>query len=290
MSLRTILYGYEVKNGKPVIFETEAKVVRDIFADYIGGKSLKAIAAELTERGIIYYLDKSVWTKNLISRIIANPKCAGVDGYPAIISKTDFELANKRKSDMCGTQTELPEITTLIKSKLVCSCCGQNMGRRNKWATREKWICTSGCKVDKYLDDREIFSALFHTLNRVRSNPELLRLNTTPVEYSPSMEVIRQNKEIERVKEQTGVAFGVLSQMVLKCVEHKYECCPLDRSRAMTEALMDKYRNLPIITELDTMLIRETVQKIAVNRDGTLIVTFINHAEVTNIETEEKTA
>ena len=79
------------------------------------------------------YLDKSVWTKNLISRIIANPKYEGADGYPAIISQADFELANKRKSDMGGTQTELPEITVLIKSKLFCSCCGQNMGRRNKW-------------------------------------------------------------------------------------------------------------------------------------------------------------
>lgn len=226
----------------------------------------------------------------MISRIIANPKYAGVDGYPAIISQTNFELANKRKSDMGGTQTELPEITTLIKSKLVCSCCGQNMGRRNKWRSREKWLCPSGCKVDMYLGDREIFSALLHTLNRVRRNPEILRLNTAPVEYSPSMEVIRQNKEIERVKEQTGVEFGVLSKMILKCVEQKYECCHLDRSRAMTEALMDQYRNLPIITELDTVLIRETVQKIAVNRDGTLTVTFINHAEVTNIETEEQTA
>jgi hypothetical protein len=140
------------------------------------------------------------------------------------------------------------------------------------------------------LGDREIFSALINTLNRVRNTPELLKLKTTPIEYSPSMEVIRQNKEIERVKEQTGVEFGVLSKMILKCVEHKYECCPLDRSRAMTEALIDKYRNLPIITEFDVTLIRETVQKIAVNRDGTLTVTFINHAEVTNIETEEQTA
>ena len=164
------------------------------------------------------------------------------------------------------------------------------MGRRNKWKSREKWLCPSVCKVDTYLGDREIFSALINTLNRVQSNPELLRYNATPVEYSPSMEVIRQNKEIERVKEQTGVEFSVLSKMVLKCVEYKYECCPLDRSRAMTEALMDKYRNLPIITELDVTLIRETVQRIAVNRDGTLTVTFINHAEVMNIETEEQTA
>ena len=68
MSLRTILYGYEVKNGKPVILEIEAKVVRDIFADYIGGKSLKAIAAELTEQGGIYYLDLPYHSKSEIRR------------------------------------------------------------------------------------------------------------------------------------------------------------------------------------------------------------------------------
>lgn len=57
----------------------------------------------------------------------------------------------------------------------------------------------------------------------------------------------------------------------------------------MTEALIDEYRNLPPINELDVMLIQETILKIAVNRDGTLTVTFINHAEVTNAEMEEMT-
>ena len=69
----------------------------------------------------------------------------------------------------------------------------------------------------------------------------------------------------------------------------KYECCPLDRSRAMTEALMEKYHNMPSMNELDVTLIRETILKIAVNRDGTLTVTFINHAKVTNAEMEEMT-
>ena len=52
----------------------------------------------------------------------------------------------------------------------------------------------------------------------------------------------------------------------------------------MTDALMDKYRRLPPIYELDEVLIRETVEKISVNSNGTLTVTFINHAEVTNNE------
>ena len=284
MTHRTILYGYGIKNGKVIIHEAEAKIVLGIFADYIDGKSLKTIADELTEQGVIYYLNKSIWTKNLVSRIIGNPKYIGADGYPSQISEKVFELANKKKSDMGGTRIELPQITTLIKSKLVCSCCGQNMGRRNKWKTREKWICPNGCKVDLYLDDSEIFSILRDILNKVRNNPDFLRLNTAPAEYSPSLEVIRQGKEIDRVKEQPGVEFGVLSKMVLKNVEHKYESCPLDRGQAMTDALMDKYRRLPPIYELDEVLIRETVEKISVNSNGTLTVTFINHAEVTNNE------
>jgi hypothetical protein len=120
----------------------------------------------------------------------------------------------------------------------------------------------------------------------VQNNPELLRLNTYPVDYSPSTEVIRQNNEIERVKEQVDVEFRILCKMVLKCVEYKYECCPLDRSQAMTEVLIDKYRKLPPIKELDITLIRETVQRIAINRDGSLTVTFINCAEVLSRETE----
>ena len=59
MKLRTILYGYEMKNGYMEVIESEATVVRNIFALYIEGKSLKEIAESLTEQGIVYYLEKN---------------------------------------------------------------------------------------------------------------------------------------------------------------------------------------------------------------------------------------
>ena len=290
MSLRVILFGYKVVNGKTEILEQEAMTVREIFSEYCQGKSLSTIAAALTERTIVYYLDKTVWTKNMIARIIQNPKYAGADGYPPIISQTDFELANKRKSEMGGTQTELPEITILIKSKLVCSQCGNNIGRRNKWRSREKWLCQHGCKVAIYIDDKTLFSSVLNILNSVKQSPSLLQGEPQSIEYSPSIEVIRQSKEIDRVKEQTGVEFGVVAKMVLQCVSRKYESCTLDRSRAMTDALMEKYRNLTPTTELDITLIRETVQRIFLNQDGTVTVRFINNAEVSNDIKENESA
>ena len=44
---RSIPFGYCMMNGKYALNAPEADAVRKIFADYIGGKSLRAIAVEM---------------------------------------------------------------------------------------------------------------------------------------------------------------------------------------------------------------------------------------------------
>ena len=104
MSIRTLLFGYEMKDGKLYALDEEAQIVRKIYMDYMSGRSLKSIATELTSMGVTYYLEKTVWSKNIISRILADPRYAGADGYPVIISQDDFEHASGRKSAMGGAQ------------------------------------------------------------------------------------------------------------------------------------------------------------------------------------------
>ena len=74
---RSIPFGYCVVNGKYTISENEAEAVRKIFADYIGGKTLIPIAAEMT---IPYNTGKSTWNKNMVCRV-------------PIISVEDFKQA-----------------------------------------------------------------------------------------------------------------------------------------------------------------------------------------------------
>ena len=50
--VRTIPYGYTVRNGKTIIEPNEARCIRKIFSDYINGASLKDIADDLTESQI----------------------------------------------------------------------------------------------------------------------------------------------------------------------------------------------------------------------------------------------
>ena len=87
---RSIPFGYCMVNGKFAINESEAEAVRKIFADYIGGKSLKTIAAEMT---IPYNTSKTVWNKNMVCRVLENGKYIGESGYPQIISTEDFKQA-----------------------------------------------------------------------------------------------------------------------------------------------------------------------------------------------------
>ena len=87
---RSIPFGYCMVNGKYALNVPEAEVVRKIFADYIGGKSLKAIASEMQ---IPYNMGKAVWNKNMVCRVLENRKYIGESGFPQIITAENFEQA-----------------------------------------------------------------------------------------------------------------------------------------------------------------------------------------------------
>ncbi len=91
---RNIPFGYCVINGQYAINEKEAEAVRKIFEEYINGKSLKTIAAEML---IPYNSGKAVWNKNMVCRVIENKKYIGECGYPKIVSIEDFEQAAQIK-------------------------------------------------------------------------------------------------------------------------------------------------------------------------------------------------
>ena len=93
---RSIPFGYCMVNGKYALNALEAEAVRKIFTDYIGGKSLKTIAAEMQ---IPYNMGKAVWNKNMVCRVLENKKYIGENGYPQIITAEDFEQAAYIKAE-----------------------------------------------------------------------------------------------------------------------------------------------------------------------------------------------
>ena len=93
---RSIPFGYCMVNGKYALNAPEAEAVRKVFADYIGGKSLKTIASEMK---IPYNSGKDNWNKNMVCRVLENKKYIGENGYPQIITAEDFEQAARIKAE-----------------------------------------------------------------------------------------------------------------------------------------------------------------------------------------------
>ena len=93
---RSIPFGYCMVNGKYALNVPEAEAVQKIFADYISGKSLKTIAAEMQ---IPYNIGKTIWNKNMVCRVLENMKYLGNDKFPRIVSNEDFENAARIKSE-----------------------------------------------------------------------------------------------------------------------------------------------------------------------------------------------
>ena len=84
--IRYIPYGYTMRNGRTVIAQDEAAVIREIFSAYINGASFQSIAELLTERKIPYSERTDVWDKARIARIIGNAKYIGDGEYaPTIV-------------------------------------------------------------------------------------------------------------------------------------------------------------------------------------------------------------
>ena len=117
MGNRKLPFGYQMRMGEIIRNESEAKAVQDIFLQYTLGASLKEIAEQMRKTGPVYDEGKS-WNKNMISRILENPKYTGADSYPKLVDIKLFEAAVEKRQ----AKQRLPERTPAQKAlKRVCS-------------------------------------------------------------------------------------------------------------------------------------------------------------------------
>ena len=146
MDNRYTPFGYHVEDGAISIAETEAAIIRQIFSDYIGGKSLKEIAAELTVRKVEYLPQKWQWNKNRVVRVINDIRYLGNDVYAAIVDESTFRMAQDMKLAR-NTQKEYDRNTVISQSvtNLVCGKCGSHAMRvhDNRSKFGQKYVCTN---------------------------------------------------------------------------------------------------------------------------------------------------
>lgn len=181
--------GYDVVEGKLVVNEEEAAIVRFIFAEYLAGKGCHRIVKELEQMGVKTKRGGTRWHETTLVKILTNEKYTGTllqgktttvnaighvrkkneglarqyvqeDAHEAIISKEDFEkaaeiLASRTIRDENGRTrfTTTNAAFSPFTSKIECFFCGKHYVRRtvHSGSKYEKrvWQCSTYAKRGK---------------------------------------------------------------------------------------------------------------------------------------------
>ena len=153
-------------DGLPEIMPEEAEIVRQIYKQFLEGKSYYAIAKNLTDRGIPTPAGKEQWHIRTIGSILTNEKYKGSallqkkftvdfltkktkvnegevpqyyieESHPAIISPEEFELvqAEMAKRKQLGRKFSGNDI---FSAKIICGDCGGFFGAK-VWHSNSKY-------------------------------------------------------------------------------------------------------------------------------------------------------
>lgn len=283
MCLRTVPYGYTVERGQKVIVADEAVTVENVFERYCAGDTFKQIADSLTECTVAYSDNDFTWNKNNIARMIDDARYLGNEEYPRIVSAELFARAKVCREERSAKKAELSPQVKLIKNRLVCGRCGGAFSRKNKWRTREKWMCANGCKCVIYLDDQTIIRGI----DRIFAHPSVCAARKHDVDgYIPNSDVTRMTNDINRMLEQRTTEFKTVANTILECASARFECCHIGVNDEMTRIILAMYEKATAEDRLDGDLISGTVDRIIMHEDGKITLRIKSGAEIIGGEPE----
>ena len=179
------IFGYQKQDGRLVIDETEAPMVRELFTLYATGEySMKQLESRFWEQGYRNLHGNKI-AHTTMSGIISNPKYKGyyvgnkvkvVDLFtkkqkflppeewvmfkdetgqivPAIVSEEIWDQANavlKKRSEDVKNRQGICNHANLLTGKLYCTHCGAAYYRRDskdrKGKKNSKWVCSGKIK------------------------------------------------------------------------------------------------------------------------------------------------
>ena len=201
---RFLGYDYDA-DGDLVIHDTEAAIVRRIFAEYLAGKGAHRIAKGLTKDGVPRVCGGTQWTSSVILSMLKNEKHAGdailqktvtvgtkrrrntgeaptyvvKDSHPAIISRVDFDSVQalvKERSEARGDTPGQYQKRYPFTGKIVCGQCGKTFKHTIHNGKQAYWACRSYvsqgvnvCSMKPIKDDtvKRLFVRLVHRLLEV---------------------------------------------------------------------------------------------------------------------------
>ena len=278
MKKRNVPFGYQWENGIITAHPAESKIVTEIFAAYIDGRSLLLIAEKLNKNNIEYLPGVVGWNKARLKRMIEDVRYLGTEPFPAIVEQDTFDKAQTVKFER-NTQKDMDRTTGIwmLPVPVCCETCGTQMRRHHATRTvyQEKWVCPSCGSVIK-IADAVLLSAITDRLNDLISNPDCVHYTSTASE--PPLEIFRLKNETGRMLDGTMIDKELLKNKIFEYASQRY--AELDAGERITMEIRGALSDTGPLSSYSAELVKAIVTAITLHADKGVTLTLKNGQQV----------
>ncbi|MGN0615483.1 hypothetical protein [Ruminococcus flavefaciens] len=277
---RKIPYGYKMSNGRYVLEEKEAEVVKIVFSLTEANKKPSEIHKIVCEMDTDYFsgdIDKSIIR---VSTMLQKEYYCGSGDYPAIITKECYDNARKNMSNRSHYYAEGK--TKIPLKQTCCAICGGQLFR-NRDLDDRIWKCsTVGCaNRTNGIKEDEFYSQVLSILMDVQADCSLLDKEAVLTEYKPIMNVRMGENEVVMRCHIKPIDDERIKKEIIKLAALKYDCCTYDRTKYLTEEIKDRLRKCEPIFDIDSLLIKDIVKKVILIDHKHISIEFKNGKTIT---------
>jgi len=254
MAIRTLPFGYRMSHGKICAVESEAKIVRRIFAGYGEGHSYNDLTKWLNGQSIPY-LPGRPWNKNAVARILQDERYLGGDTYPPIITA---EMFGCRVPNSVG-RLNLPQIKD-IRILARCRMCGEPVRRERE----NTWRCPHCMMSAVPTTDQRLIDAVAELLQELCNHPDMVSSPTSPDDESAS--ILAAENELAHALEATEFDEATARAKALSLAAARFDT--LGSKDYETMRIQHLLAGAEPSAELDTTLLRQITSAILISPAG----------------------
>jgi site-specific DNA recombinase len=196
-------YSYDKKTRKLIINESEARVVRRMYSEYVNGKSLFAISQGLNQDHIPPRAKRSQgWWQTAVRQVLLNPVYRGTEvvnrhahislinsmdlsnaimmSVPSLVSEQEWHIAQNRMQANKHVKPNKQK-THLLQGMITCAICGYHFASKRHYYTcrgRMKYVHPDGlsrCKAP-YIRADWLENELWQRIEEIMNDPNKLLL------------------------------------------------------------------------------------------------------------------
>lgn len=304
MMQRHMPIGYKMVNGIIVLQEQQAETVKTIFAEYVSGKSMKAIAKELEESSTLNANKKSNWNHGSVGKILQNIKYQGDEFYPRLIDEESFRMVQNRRATVekqLGRTLQMNAMRNpnVLSGKVRCGECGEAYKKyvehAGKPSEKIKWKCKKYifqnrvlCRNHFFTED-ELKGIFIEATNQLIKQKWMLEKVQPQEPPKMSLQLRQTENRIKELEQDGEFSSPEMAELIFKRAELYYAASKVADHKSSTEKIKEALTGISTLTEFDEELFGIIIKQIWIYKESPVEVEFINGIIITKrLETKRK--